>query len=78
MSEYLIREIESAPNIAVRRRVAVTGGAGLSRLESLTLTDLESGAAETVEPVALFVLIVLSREPSGCRTTCGAISRGSC
>ena len=57
MSEYLIREIESAPNIAVRYRVAVTGGAGRSRLESLTLTDLESGAAETVDAVALFVLI---------------------
>ena len=57
MSEYLIREIESAPNIAVRHRVAVTGGAGQSRLESLTLTDLESGAAETVDAAALFVLI---------------------
>jgi thioredoxin reductase (NADPH) len=57
MSEYLIREIESAPNIAVRRRVTVTGGAGQSRLESLTVTDLESGAAETVDAVALFVLI---------------------
>jgi thioredoxin reductase (NADPH) len=57
MSEYLIREIESAPNIAVRYRVAVTGGAGRSRLESLTLTDQESGAAETVAAAALFVLI---------------------
>ncbi len=57
MSEYLIREIESAPNIAVRYGVAVTGGAGQSRLEGLTLTDLESGAAETVNAVALFVLI---------------------
>ena len=57
MSEYLIREIESAPNIAVRSRVAVTGGAGQSRLENLTLTDLESGAAETVAAIALFVLI---------------------
>ena len=28
MSEYLIREIESGRNIAVRYRVAVTGGAG--------------------------------------------------
>jgi thioredoxin reductase (NADPH) len=56
-SEYLIREIESAPNIAVRYGVAVTGGAGQSRLEGLTLTDLESGAAETVNAVALFVLI---------------------
>jgi thioredoxin reductase (NADPH) len=57
MSEYLIREIESAPNIAVRCGVAVTGGTGQSRLERLTLTDLESGAAETVDAVALFVLI---------------------
>jgi thioredoxin reductase (NADPH) len=57
MSEYLIREIESAPNIAVRCGVAVTGGAGQSRLDHLTLTDLESGAAETVDAVALFVLI---------------------
>jgi thioredoxin reductase (NADPH) len=57
MSEYLIRAIESAPNIAVRYGVAVTGGTGQSRLEGLTLTDLESGAAETVNAVALFVLI---------------------
>src|SRR5215470_14526649 len=57
MSEYLIREIESAPNIAVRHRVTVTGGTGQSRLEGLTLTDLESGAAETVDAAALFVLI---------------------
>jgi len=57
MSEYLIREIDAAPNIAVRCRVAVTGGAGQNRLESLTLTDLESGAAETVGAGALFVLI---------------------
>jgi thioredoxin reductase (NADPH) len=57
MSDYLIREIESAPNIAVRPRVAVTGGAGPGRLEHLTLTDLESGAAETVPAAALFVLI---------------------
>ena len=57
MSEYLIREIESAPNITVRCRVAVTGGAGQGRLERLTLTGTESGAAETVDAGALFVLI---------------------
>ena len=57
MSEYLIREIESAPNIAVRYKVAVTGGAGRSRLDSLTLTDLETGATEVVAAAALFVLI---------------------
>ena len=57
MSEYLIREIESAPNIAVRYKVAVTGGAGRSRLDSLTLTYLETGATEVVAAAALFVLI---------------------
>ncbi|HTA11029.1 MAG TPA: FAD-dependent oxidoreductase [Streptosporangiaceae bacterium] len=57
MSEYLIREIESAPNIAVRYKVAVTGGAGRGRLETLTLTDLETSATETVAAAALFVLI---------------------
>jgi alkyl hydroperoxide reductase subunit AhpF len=35
----------------------VTGGAGQGRLESLTLADLDSGTAETVDAVALFVLI---------------------
>jgi thioredoxin reductase (NADPH) len=57
MSEYLIREIESAPNIAVRYKVAVTGGEGRNRLESLTLTDLETGASKTAAAAALFVLI---------------------
>jgi thioredoxin reductase (NADPH) len=57
MSEYLIREIESTPNIVVRHRVAVTGGTGHSRLESLTLTDLETGAPRAVDATALFVLI---------------------
>jgi thioredoxin reductase (NADPH) len=57
MSEYLIREIESAPNVAVRCRVAVADGAGQGRLERLTITDLESGAAETVDATSLFVLI---------------------
>ena len=76
MSDYLIREIDSAANIAVRCRVAVTGGAGEGRLERLTLTDLESGAAETVATTALFVLIgaeprtqwlpgAVRRDPSG-------------
>jgi thioredoxin reductase (NADPH) len=57
MSDYLIREIEAAPNITVRYGVAVTGGAGPGRLERLTLTGTGSGAAETVDAGALFVLI---------------------
>jgi thioredoxin reductase len=57
MSDYLIREIGSTPNIEVRSRVAVTGGAGEGRLERLTLADLDAGTTETVETPALFVLI---------------------
>jgi thioredoxin reductase (NADPH) len=57
MSDYLIREIDAAANIAVRCRVEVTGGAGDGRLERLTLTDRETGASETVDATALFVLI---------------------
>ena len=57
MSDYLIQAIESAHNIAVRYGVAVTDGAGEGRLERLTLTDVATGAAETVPAMALFVLI---------------------
>ena len=57
MSEYLIKEITSTPNIAVRPNVAVTGGAGTGCLESLTLTDRLSGATQTVPATAVFVLI---------------------
>jgi thioredoxin reductase (NADPH) len=57
MSDYLIREIEAASNITVRCGVVVTGGAGRVRLERLTLTGTGSGATETVDAGALFVLI---------------------
>ena len=59
MSDYLIREIGSAPNIDVCYRVQVTGGtgAGTGRLESLVLAGTASGARRTVPADALFVLI---------------------
>jgi thioredoxin reductase (NADPH) len=57
MSDYLVREIASTPNIEVRRRVVVTGGGGDGRLEHLTLADLDVGTTQTVETPALFVLI---------------------
>jgi thioredoxin reductase (NADPH) len=57
MSEYLITEIDSTPNIAVRYNVELTGGGGTGRLESLILRDGPSGAAETVPATAVFVLI---------------------
>jgi thioredoxin reductase (NADPH) len=57
MSEYLVKEITTTPNIAVRRGAVVTGGAGTCFLESLTIQDQVSGATETVPAAALFVLI---------------------
>jgi thioredoxin reductase (NADPH) len=57
MSEYLVKQIVSTANIAVRHGVEVVGGAGTGRLESLTLRDRGSGASETVPAAAVFVLI---------------------
>jgi thioredoxin reductase (NADPH) len=57
MSGYLIKEIISTRNIAVRHNVVVTGGNGTCFLESLTIQDQVSGATETVPGAALFVLI---------------------
>ncbi|HXZ74252.1 MAG TPA: FAD-dependent oxidoreductase, partial [Streptosporangiaceae bacterium] len=57
MSEYLIKEITSTPNIAVRHGAIVTGGGGKGWLESLAIQDQVSGVTETVPAAALFVLI---------------------
>jgi thioredoxin reductase (NADPH) len=57
MSDYLVQEIQAAPNITVRLEVEVVDGHGDGRLASLTLRDRRSGAAETVPAAALFVLI---------------------
>jgi thioredoxin reductase (NADPH) len=57
MSEYLVKEVSSTPNIAVRHNVVVTDGGGTGRLERLTLRDRLSGVTETVPAAAVFVLI---------------------
>jgi len=56
MSQYLIREIEAAPNIEVRYRTEVTGG-GDGRLEQLSLRHRDTGETETAPADGLFVLI---------------------
>src|SRR5688500_8175858 len=56
MSDYLIRELDALPNVVVRPRVQVVGGAGTDFLDSVTVRDLDTGA-ETVEQAVLFVLI---------------------
>jgi thioredoxin reductase (NADPH) len=57
MSDYLIREIDAAENIAVRFNCQVVDGGGEGRLERLVLRDSTSGLTETVPASALFVLI---------------------
>jgi thioredoxin reductase len=57
MSDYLIREIDAAPNVRVTHQVQVTGGAGDGHLESLVLEDRSTGTRREVAADALFVLI---------------------
>jgi thioredoxin reductase (NADPH) len=57
MSQYLIGEIEAAPNIAVRYNTEVVGGRGESRLAGLTLRDRLSGDESDVPAAGLFILI---------------------
>jgi thioredoxin reductase (NADPH) len=59
MSSYLVRAIESTPNIVVRHQTRVADGGGDRRLEELTLA-VAQGEHETTERVpaaALFVMI---------------------
>jgi thioredoxin reductase (NADPH) len=55
MSDYLIKEIEAAPNIGVRLNTQVVDGGGEGRLERLIVEG--SGNTETIPAEALFVLI---------------------
>ena len=57
MSEYLIREIEAMPNIAVRLHTEITDGHGSDHLDALTVHDSLSDGTEQVPAAALFVLI---------------------
>jgi len=57
MSDYLIREIQAAPNVDVRYRCEVAGGGGSGHLEQLLLRDRDSGDTELVPAAGLFVLI---------------------
>jgi thioredoxin reductase (NADPH) len=61
MSDYLVRQIEATPNVAVRLRTEVVGGRGQGRLEGLTLRDAELG---TEEVPAAAVFIMIGAEPS--------------
>jgi thioredoxin reductase (NADPH) len=57
MSDYLIREIDAAPNVDVRYGTEVVGGGGEGRLEQLRLRDRLSGEVDALPAAGLFVLI---------------------
>jgi thioredoxin reductase (NADPH) len=57
MSDYLVRQIQATPNVAVRLCTRVIGGRGLTRLEGLTLQDAHRDGPEDVPAAAVFVMI---------------------
>jgi thioredoxin reductase (NADPH) len=57
MSDYLVRELQTTPDIAVRYQTEAVAGHGEGRLTGLTLNDRSAGGRETVPATALFVLI---------------------
>jgi thioredoxin reductase (NADPH) len=57
MSQYLIDEIATTPNIDVRTNSVIAAGEGAGHLEALRLTDTKTGTTETVPAAALVVLI---------------------
>lgn len=57
MSYYLVQQIAAIPNITVRTCTEVIAGSGDEHLETLTLRDNSTGAAEVVEAHWVFVFI---------------------
>jgi thioredoxin reductase (NADPH) len=57
MSDYLVRQIDGTPNIAVRPTTQVVNSHGSERLEALDLHNAATGATETVPADGLFALI---------------------
>jgi thioredoxin reductase (NADPH) len=57
MSKYLIDQIESTNNIAVKLLTQIAKVSGKDKLEAITLANLETGEVESVPTNALFVFI---------------------
>src|SRR5580693_1932954 len=57
MSDYLIREIEATPNLAVYLHTEVVDGHGTDHLDAITLHNRLHNRTEQVPAAALFVLI---------------------
>jgi thioredoxin reductase (NADPH) len=57
MSSYLVRDLESHPNIDVRLNTVLVDAAGDTRLRTVTLQDRTTEARDEVEVAAVFILI---------------------
>ena len=57
MSRYLIERIQETANIEVLPRTVVASVGGRDRLETITLTNLDSGESRVVEADAMFIFI---------------------
>jgi thioredoxin reductase (NADPH) len=57
MSDYVIAQLESVPNVRVRLHTQVLEGCGRARLEKLTLGDVVTDERDEVDIAAVFVLI---------------------
>ena len=57
MSHYLVKRIETTPNISVIPRAEVIGACGEGHLEQLVLRDLDTGRERTVDTAAVFIHI---------------------
>jgi thioredoxin reductase (NADPH) len=57
MSDYLVTEIDNAPNIAVRLRTEIVDGGGDGHLETLTVRDRATETVQTLPASAVFLLI---------------------
>jgi len=57
MSDYLITQLRATPNVVVRLRTRIIDAHGDTRLEALTLEDLETEHREQVPTPAVFIMI---------------------
>ncbi len=57
MSQYLVRQVEATPKLAVRLGTEIVGGGGDGWLEHLVLRDRVDGNEETVAADGLFLMI---------------------
>jgi thioredoxin reductase (NADPH) len=57
MSDYLIKQLTATPNVTVRLRAQIIDGQGDTRLEALTLEDVDTKRQEQVMTPAVFIMI---------------------